>query len=327
MTQLSTHRRTALIFGVNGQDGSYLAERLLETGWHVIGIGRQDKARLDANLQGLQYHNSDIADTEELIGLMEREEPTVIYYTAATHGAAGYDYEAVWKQNHIVNTLGLNAVLEYGRMASLKPTIFYFGSAKMFGALDGLIISESTPARSECLYSISKNAGAALVRYYRDTHAVPASVIWLFNHDSVRRKEGYFVPKIVSALRAAKSDNTKRMELHSLDFWADIGHSQEYMNILVDHHLALKGQDIVMATGHTLWMRSCVNQVFQRHGLNADDHFDILVPAKSGHQGPPPWRADIEKLNRLIGNTPQIFGSDLFDKIMKDSVNELSEKN
>ena len=113
--------------------------------------------------------------------------PDVIFHFAAIHGAAGFNYEAVWPELHQVNTLSVHAVLDYIRAERRGCGLVYASSAKVFGTPPPSRIDESTPRLSTDLYSITKNAAHALIDYYRARHDVRASVLYLFNHESPRR--------------------------------------------------------------------------------------------------------------------------------------------
>ena len=315
MSSNATHGegRTALVLGVNGQDGSYLAERLAHNGWHVVGTSRQAAARPE--LAGLlaAYHALDLTDTAALQQLLPAVQPDAIFHTAAVHGAAGFRYEDVWHSAHAVNTLSLHAVLDHARGARPGVQVVYFSSAKVFGELQGRVIDEATPRVSTCIYSITKNAAADLVQYYRARHGVAASVVWLFNHESARRPGPFFVPQVLDALAKSLADRRHKATLGSLDFWCDWGHAQEYMALLADGCDALRGQDVVLATGHTVWARDVVTELFAGAGLAVGDH--ITTATVQPRQLATAWRADVAKFERLTGARPTLSGVAVFRQI------------
>lgn len=308
--------RTALVLGVNGQDGSYLAERLAHNGWQVVGTSRQAAARPELAGVLAAYHALDLTDTATLQQVLPAVQPDAIFHTAAVHGAAGFRYEDVWLSAHTVNTLSLHAVLDYARATrTARPgvQVVYFSSAKVFGPLDGRVIDEATPRVSTCIYSITKNAAADLVQYYRARHGVAASVVWLFNHESARRPTQFFVPQVLDALAKSLADRRHRAVLGSLDFWCDWGHAQEYMTLLADGCDALRGQDVVLATGHTVWARDVVTELFAGAGLAVGDH--ITTATVQPRQPATAWRADVAKLERLMGTRPAMSGVAVFRQI------------
>lgn len=306
--------RTALVLGVNGQDGSYLAERLAHNGWRVVGTSRQAAARPElAGVLGA-YHALDLNDTAALQPWLRTVRPDAIFHTAAVHGAAGFRYEDVWLSAHAVNTLSVHAALEYARTAGPGVQVVYFSSAKAFGTLDGRVIDEATPRVSSCIYSITKNAAADLVQYYRSRHGTAASVVWLFNHESARRPPQFFVPQVLDALVRSQADRRHKATLASLDFWCDWGHAQEYMTLIADGCDTLRGQDVVLATGHTVWARDVVTELFAGAGLAVDDH--IQTTSRQERQPAAFWRADPVKLARLTGTQPTISGVGVFRQIV-----------
>ncbi|MGE0332008.1 MAG: GDP-mannose 4,6-dehydratase [Ramlibacter sp.] len=312
--------RTALVVGVNGQDGSYLAERLAHNQWRVVGMGRQGQARAGLAARLAQYCPLDLTDTAALQRALHELRPDAIFFAAAVHGAAGFDYESVWLGAHQVNTLALHAALEHARTQAGrgggKVQVLYFGSAKMFGDLAGRTIDESTPRVSSCIYSITKNAGADLVQYYRATHGVDAGVVWLFNHESERRPPQFFAMQVVQALAQSLQDKRHAVTLNTLDFWCDWGHAQEYMTLVADHCDALRGHDVVLATGHTVWAADVVTELFALHGLAAADHFRTTAPPRE-KQLATQWRADTTRLVQLAGQRPALWGVEVFQEILR----------
>lgn len=313
--------RTALVVGVNGQGGSYLAERLAHNQWRVVGTGRQGQARAGLAGQLAQYCPLDLTDTAAFQRALHDLQPDAIFFAAAVHGAAGFDYESVWLSAHQVNTLALHAALEHARTqggsGGGKVQVLYFGSAKMFGELAGRTIDESTPRVSSCIYSITKNAGADLVQYYRAAHGVDAGVVWLFNHESERRPPQFFAKQVVQALARSLADRRHTVTLNSLDFWCDWGHAQEYMALIADHCDALRGHDVVLATGNTVWARDVVTDLFALHGLAVADH--IRTAAGHGPLEATRWQADNARLQRLTGTRPALSGVAVFQEILQSA--------
>jgi GDPmannose 4,6-dehydratase len=310
--------RTALVVGVNGQDGSYLAERLAHNQWRVVGAARQSAPRAGLAAHLAHYSPLDLTDTAAFQRLLAEQQPDAIFYAAAVHGAAGFDYESVWLSAHQVNTLALHAALEHARAGSStrKVQVIYFGSAKMFGDLTGRRIDENTARVSSCIYSITKNAGADLVQYYRAVHGVDAGVVWLFNHESIRRPPQFFAMQVVQALAQSLQDKRHAVTLNTLDFWCDWGHAQDYMALVADHCDALRGQDVVLATGHTVWAAEVVTELFALHGLAAADHIRTIAPPRD-KQLATQWQADTTRLVQLAGQRPALWGVDVFQDILR----------
>src|SRR6185369_3104620 len=182
----------ALVLGANGQDGSYLVEALLRRGTDVTGIARQAESRW---VRHPRYHHVglDIRNSAAVGDFLAKNDPTEIYHLAATHGAAGYFYEPGWQDALGVNLGSVHACLEHMRSARTAPRVFYASSLKAFGAVPPSAIDEETPRVSSCLYSITKNAAADLISYYRGKHGVFLCIGYLLHNHSPRRSDDYFL--------------------------------------------------------------------------------------------------------------------------------------
>lgn len=210
-----------LVLGVNGQDGSFLAEILRAERNLVWGLGRQSASRYLSEDASFHYIQCDLRDQAKLSAVLNETAPEEIYHLAAVHGSSGFSYEPVWGSVLDVNVKSLHAVLEYSREQNRPVRIFYASSAKVFGTpLSGSISIES-PKRPDCLYAVSKIAAENLLHYYRRVHGVQASIAYLFNHESVRRSAGYFIPAVMEVVRSALKRENFRTEIYTLDFYCD----------------------------------------------------------------------------------------------------------
>jgi GDPmannose 4,6-dehydratase len=291
---------TALILGANGQDGSYLCEILCARAYDVIGVGRQAAPRWPVAANNYRYRKCDIADLDSLTALLKETAPDIVFHFAAIHGAAGFNYEAVWRDVHLVNTLSVHAVLDYIRAGRPGCGLVYASSAKVFGDPLPARIDESTPRLSTDLYSITKNAAHALIDYYRVRHGVKASVLYLFNHESPRRAPEYFIPRIARALSNARAEGG-RSEIYTLNFSCDWGDAHEYMEITADIAERALGEDYILATGKTWTGQEMVRQLFARHGLNHTDHLVETAPASGA---PALYQASNDRLKAALDRAP-----------------------
>lgn len=302
---------TALVLGANGQDGSYLCEILCARGFDVVGAGRQSAPRWPAPAGAYRYRPCDIADPAAVTALLRDTAPDIVFHFAAIHGAAGFDYEAAWAELHQVNTVSVHAVLAYIRTEKSGCGLVYASSAKVFGTPLPGRIDETTPRISADLYSITKNAAHALIDYYRARHSVRASVLYLFNHESVRRPSNYFIPRIAAALNKARSGGGKS-EIHSLDFACDWGDAREYMEIAADIAERGLGEDYVLATGKTWTGLEMVGQLFARHGLDHAGHIAEIAPGG----GQKFYQASNARLKEKLGRVPRRSILDVFDDFL-----------
>lgn len=291
-----------VIFGVNGQDGGYLAEHLLGRGYSVVGVGRQVNCKWEIQPKNFTYCRLDLADVKLVVKFLKMKQPSIIFYVAAVHGASGFLYEDHWIEANCVNTLSLHACLEYLRKNLPTGKLIFFSSSKAFGSNLPEVITEETKRISTCIYSITKNSATDLIIYYQSRHNINANVIWTFNHESPRRSSDYFIPKLVHILANAILDRQYVGEIGTLSFWCDWGSSHEYMEIAVDIMETSARNNFVLATGETRWAKDFVIALFLRYGLQASNH--IIEKEKLEGKKSPYWNVDTSYLEEIIGKKP-----------------------
>ncbi len=305
--------RTALVLGVNGQDGGYLAQTLLRRGYAVTGIGRQPVSRYVSTGPSFDYVALDLSNADTLAGVVQRLRPDVAFHVAAVHGAAGSAYETVWREMMAVNVLTLHALLDHARDHQRDMRVVYAGSSKIFPAPLTGMIDETTPFRPTCLYGIGKIASLELIAYYRRQHGIAASNLVMFNHDSARRPAGFFVPAVAAAIAAALRDPSAKAELRTLDFRIDWSAADELMEFAADIAEKAPGKDFVLGSGTTWHARDAVTRMFARHGLNHRDHIvEMLPPTDPG----PRFEVSLARLERAIGRRPSKTILDVVDEIV-----------
>lgn len=310
-----TRLRRALVLGANGQDGSYLVDHLLAQGWAVTGVGRQEVSRRGAEFESnYRYIQADIADQRCIFDLLSALSPDYVFHAAATHGMAGFVYEDVWDKVLQVNTQSVLAVLEYLRRNS-GCGLCYISSSKVFGALDGAQINETSPKHSNCLYTISKNTSHDLINYYRAKHAVKASVVWTFNHESPRRGAEYFIPRLAQALVNAELNPAHHETFERLGFWGNWGSASEYMKILVDLADRQVFDDFILASSHTVWAERLVQELFEARHLDWKNHIRVKTP--SDEILPPPFSVDLSRIQQLNGHPPIQSARDVTEEIVR----------
>jgi GDPmannose 4,6-dehydratase len=288
--------KTALVLGVNGQDGSYLAEVLIARGYAVTGAGRQAGSRW-VDPSRFRYAALDVRDAAALDALLIEVRPDEIYHMAAVHGSAGYAYEAGWRDALAVNVGSVHTCLEHMRTRSAPTRLFYASSVKAFGAHPPECIDETTPRVSDCLYSITKNAATELIHYYRAQHGTWACVGYYFNHDSPRRPDSYFLPRLAASLAAKLGKGGSAPGVATLDFWCDWGSSREFMELTADLLQADRPTDVIFATGAPTYAAQLATELAAAAGLAA--------PPVAEPSGKPPFRADIGRLRDVVGKIPR----------------------
>lgn len=294
--------RRALVLGVNGQDGHYLARSLLDRGYRVWGVGRQSRPFRSWPEGRFAYIAQDLREVGALSGLIASVDPHAIFHVAAVHGAAGFRYEDHWHDLHLVNTVSVHAILEALRTRLPDTAFFYASSAKVFGPDFPDVITEASPVRSACLYSTSKNASRDLIHYYRARHGVHACIGYLFNHESPLRGSNYFIPTLLQGLADVVTGRRRGFAIGTLGFWSDWGAAAEYAGLMVDHLEKAAGIDLVYATGRTVWAETLAETLFDAFGRDWREHVEECMP----RQAPPPrpYRVDNAAMVAAIGRTP-----------------------
>ncbi len=300
MSSASEPSSLALVLGGNGQDGGYLAEALLARGERVLSLARQPGSRWVAPGAGFTYQALDLTDRAALAAVLRRHRPARIFHLAAVNGSAGYSYEAGWQEALAVNVASVHTCLEHIRTAAPDTRLFYASSLKAFGDPPPAVVAEATPRRSTCLYGITKNAGTDLVRHYRAKHGVWASVGYFCNHDSPRRPDSFFIPRLINHLLGQLPGHQPSPPVASLDFWCDWGSAQEFMQLAADLMDAAAPGDAVFASGHPVHAAALAAELAADLGLPAPDS-PRSEPA-------PPFRADLSGLLAMAGRLPQLDG-------------------
>jgi GDPmannose 4,6-dehydratase len=299
----SSTKEKALVLGVNGQDGSYLADHLLSRGYLVVGVGRQAESKWVPSHPSFSYISANLEDITQFDWLIRKVKPDSVYHFAAIHGSAGFKYENYWKDAHHVNTIITHSILEYARKRSVNSfKLIYASSTKAFSPARKVQISESSERQSTCIYSITKNAATDLIFYYRKNHNINSTVIWLANHESPRRSGSFFIPRVVNILASSLRNNSHQETVRDLDFWCDWGSASEYMSIVIDIAEKAIGNDFVLATGEAKWAADFVKDLFLKYGLNASNH--IIQSNKSNTAKDSFINIDVSHLRNIIERSP-----------------------
>src|SRR5271166_5393741 len=231
-------RRKALITGITGQDGSYLAELLLSKGYEVHGLVRrvalEDPAnrlkRLDATRDRIVLHAGSLESFPSLHQIVRRVQPDECYHLAA-QSFVSYSFDDEF------STLNTNINGTHFVLAALKDVVpkcrFYFaGSSEMFGEVYEIPQNEDTRFHPRSAYGISKVAGFDLTRNYREAYGLHASSGMLFNHESPRRGFEFVTRKITSGLARILAGQSRELRLGNLDAKRDWGHARDYVKAM-----------------------------------------------------------------------------------------------
>lgn len=308
--------KKCLVLGVNGQDGSYVAEELITRGYKVYGIGRQKESKWVKDSDRFSYIPLNLCDIDAYNVVLKEISPDIICHFAATHGSAGFIYEAHWQENLTVNSIITQATLEFQRVSRPDSYLYYLSSSKAFADIQLGLIDENTTRTGSCLYSIAKNLSTDLIYYYRNKHSLHACVFWTFNHESPRRGDTFFIPSIVRVLAHALKGQANQLSVNTLDFWCDWGGAREYMSIIAD--LVQKNciTDMIIATGQPIYARNFVEKLFAHFQLNANDY--ILSAEKIDRSSLEPVTADISRLKKELNIKPIVTIQEICFEILEE---------
>ena len=270
--------RRALITGIAGQDGSYLAEHLLSLGYEVHGIVRRNsvpehqESRLGLLSANIEMYYADLADPLGISQILRRVNPDEIYNLAAqSHVRISFEVPSFTGQ---VNALGVLSLLELIRRECPEARFYQASSSEMFGDSvdsDGFQ-RETTPMHPVSPYGCAKLYGYHITRNYRKAYGIYASNGILFNHESPRRGSNFVTSKVIKTAVEIKKGITEKLVMGNLDSYRDWGHSKDYvraMHLILNHSIA---DDFVVATGHTRSVRDLVDLSFKTLGMYYSDY-------------------------------------------------------
>jgi GDPmannose 4,6-dehydratase len=274
--EIEDKMKKALITGVTGQDGSYLAELLLSKGYEVHGIirrastfntGRINHIYLDPHdpKAKLFLHFGDLSDAEQINNLIYNIKPNEIYHLGAqSHVRVSFD---IPEYTGNVTALGTVRLLEAIRRSGHKIKFYQASSSEMFGAV-GAPQSEGTPFKPQSPYACAKVYAYWMVRNYRDGYGLFACNGILFNHESPRRGETFVTRKVTRALANILAGKQKKLYLGNLDAKRDWGFAPEYVEMMWLMLQQNKPDDYVVGTGESHSVKEFVQKAFKYVGLN-----------------------------------------------------------
>jgi GDPmannose 4,6-dehydratase len=276
--------KKALITGITGQDGSYLAELLLEKGYEVHGIirrastfntGRIDHLYADPHINGVRLflHYGDIADSTNLIKLLYQIQPEEIYHLAAqSHVRVSFD---IPEYTGDVTALSTIRILEAIRQTGVGSRFYQASSSEMFGKVREVPQTENTPFYPRSPYGAAKVYAYWATVNYRESYDLFACNGILFNHESPRRGETFVTRKITRAIARIKAGLDKELYLGNLDAKRDWGYAKEYVEAMWLMLQQDQPDDYVVATGDTHSVREFLEEAFSYVGLNWQDYVKI----------------------------------------------------
>jgi GDPmannose 4,6-dehydratase len=322
--------KKALITGITGQDGSYLADLLLEKGYEVHGIIRRastfntsriDHLYADPHINDVRMflHYGDLSDSVNLVKLLYELKPDEIYHLAAqSHVRVSFD---IPEYTSDITGVGAIRILEAIREAGLRSRFYQASSSEMFGKAQQVPQTETTPFWPRSPYGVAKVFSFWATVNYRESYGLCASNGILFNHESPRRGETFVTRKISRAVAAVKHGLQKELFLGNLDAKRDWGYAPEYVEGMWRILQHGEGDDFVLATGETHSVREFVEAAFSHVDLDWKE----FVKYDSRYERPAEvelMMGDASKAKKILGWEPKVRFHELV-RIMVDADMEL----
>jgi GDPmannose 4,6-dehydratase len=268
--------KTALIIGVSGQDGAYLAKLLLDKGYRVFGTSRDAQMTSFEKLILLGIRNRVITesmalnDFRSVIQVLKKIQPDEVYNLAG-QSSVGLSFDQPVETFESIS-IGIINLLEGLRFLEVPARIYNAGSSECFGNTDNQTADESTPFRPRSPYAMAKAAAFWAVANYREAYGLFASSGILFNHESPLRPERFVTRKIVKAACRIARGSDEKLALGNIDIQRDWGWAPEYVEAMWQMLQQEQPDDYVIATGRTCTLKDFVRLVFEKLGMNWEDH-------------------------------------------------------
>lgn len=269
-------KKRALICGISGQDGAYLANLLLSKGYQVFGTSRDAQGSDFTNLKNLgikekiSFYSMMPEDFRSVLVAFRQSEAGEIYFLAG-QSSVGLSFEQPAETMQSISIGTLNA-LEAARMLEKQPRIYFAGSSESFGDTKGKPANEETPFEPKSPYAVAKASAFWLVNNYREAYGLFACTGVLFNHESPLRPERFVTQKIVSTAKRIAKGSGEILELGRLDISRDWGWAPEYVEAMWLMLQQDEAEDFVIATGETNPLEKFVAEAFAYFDLNWKDH-------------------------------------------------------
>jgi len=322
--------KKALITGINGQDGSYLAEYLLSMGYEVHGIVRRHSVAENQNYRleknnlnsNIYTHYGDLNDYPSLVRVVSEILPDEIYNLGAmSHVRVSFDMPSYTIQT---NSMGVLNMLEIYRTLCPTSKFYQASSSEMFGnSVDADGVQRlTTPMNPVSPYGCSKVLGYNLTRHYRHAYNLRACNGILFNHESPRRGSNFVTNKIIKGAVAIKKGIQNKLELGNMDSSRDWGHAKDYvraMHMILNHD---NPDDFIIATGETHTVRELCDVVFSKLGMNYKD-FIVQNPKYMRPEELKYLKGDSTKSREILGWTPEYTFETMIDEMIQRWEQEL----
>jgi GDPmannose 4,6-dehydratase len=303
---------TAMITGITGQDGSYLAELLLEKGYRVIGMVRRSSTRTYDRIEHLQDDieiiQGDLHDQSSLVEIMERYQPDEIYNLAAQSFVP-----VSWNQPVLtgeVTALGVTRLLEAIRLVKPQARFYQASSSELYGKVREVPQNEDTPFYPRSPYGVSKVYAHWITINYRESYNMYAASGILFNHESPRRGLEFVTRKITHAAARIKLGLQEELRLGNLDAKRDWGYAKDYVQAMWLMLQQDQAEDFVIGTGQASSVRDFCKAAFDYLSLNYEDYV-VVDPAFYRPAEVDMLLADPTRAKQKLGWSPSVTLSEL----------------
>ena len=334
-------RKIACIAGISGQDGSYLAELLLEKGYEVHGIIRRSSSfntgKIDHIFNKLNLHYGDMTDSQSITNIITKVQPDEIYNLAAqSHVRVSFDIPFYTAQVDAIGTLN---ILEAMRVHCPTAKFYQASTSELFGKVVEPPQKETTPFYPRSPYGVAKIYGYWIVKNYREAYGLFACNGILFNHESPRRGLTFVTRKITSELVKIKFGADKTLKLGNLDSQRDWGHAKEYVEGMWRMLQQDTPDDFVLATGELHSVRECVEYSAEYLGYDIEwkgegideKGYDkktgkLLVEIDPEYFRPTEVElllGDATKAKEVLGWEPKIKFKDLIEEIIQSDLKQM----
>jgi len=318
--------KIALITGINGQDGSYLAEFLLEKGYEVHGtlkrnsVAENQTARLDNIFEKINLHYADLTDLSSLISVIQKVNPDELYNLAAqSHVRISFD-QPIYTAN--VTGLGTLNLLEAVKLIKPSTKIYQASSSEMFGNCidDDGYQRETTPMNPVSPYGCAKVFSYNIVRNYRNSYGMFISNGILFNHESPRRGTNFVTNKVCKEVVKIHLGLSNELKLGNLDATRDWGHAKDYVKAMWMILQQDKHDDYVCSTGISHSVQDLCEYTFSKFGLDFRDYVKVdekfLRPEELYN-----LKGDSSKLKSITGWSPEYTFESMLDEMLEYWIN------
>lgn len=307
---MASHK-SAVITGVTGQDGAYLAQLLLSKGYRVVGVARRSSHygmathRLDwlGITKDVEIVDGDLLDLGGMARIVRDVKPTEVYNLAAqSFVKTSWDQPALTAQ---ATGVGVVNMLEAVRLEAPEAHFYQASSSEMYGLIQEPIQSETTPFYPRSPYAAAKLFGHWITVNYRESFGLHASSGILFNHESPLRGLEFVTRKVTDAVARIKLGLASELRMGNMDATRDWGHAKDYVRAMWLMLQQDKADDYVIATNRTTSVRAFVDAAFAHVGLNPDDHI-VIDPAFMRPAEVDVLHGNADKAKRVLGWEPEI---------------------